>query len=119
VCPDKKLIFVHIYKTSGSTITRTLAKQTRILRASQEIRFDRNGWQGLWHFNGRQYSTFDESREELEKCGINYLNYTIFTVCRNPYIWFLSTYNNFFRPKPKRRSGPRALRKAVPKADVG
>lgn len=97
VLPRHRAVFVHIYKTGGSSLTRLLAPYTNPRFRSGHNTCAGDGWQDAWHFEGLQHAWYTpESRLRLIERGLD-PNHTIFAFVRDPYTWTLSIWNNFYR----------------------
>jgi hypothetical protein len=85
-----KFCFIHIPKTSGSSLTSILtpyiAKEHRKLKTRKED--SGPGWQGTWHI-GHQHAFLNQ----YNVSKINGLD--VITIVRNPYSRMISFYNNF------------------------
>lgn len=101
IADSKKLIFIHIYKTGGSSITKLLLPYITEGFRSKRTKIAGGGWQNTWHFDRNQHSKFSDVLPRLEKSGINTDEYFKFVFVRNPYSWILSIWNNFYQ-SPKR-----------------
>jgi len=97
ISDQKKFIFVHIYKTGGSSITKLLGPYVDACYRAETTRLDGSGWQGTWHYRGRQHAKLGELRTDPTWKGRDLTNYRICTVVRNPYTWALSVWNDFYR----------------------
>lgn len=98
VSTGKNFIFVHIYKTGGSSLTKLLGPHADPRFRSEETSLSGRGWQGTWHYKGAQHSKLTRaSKRELQKQGINIDDMFLITFVRNPYSWILSVWNNFYR----------------------
>src|SRR3974390_1974627 len=93
----KNFIFVHIYKTGGSTITKLIGPYVDERYRASVPRFDGDGWQGTWHYRGQQHAKLETLRSDPEWRDRNLTKYRICTVVRNPYTWALSVWNDFYR----------------------
>ena len=95
LCPDYKLAFIHIYKTGGSSLTRTLSGFTQDgLRGPETPTFQGDGWQATWHFNGMQHAKFSEIENKVS--AIVDRDWSYIVVCRDPYDWFASVFYEFY-----------------------
>ena len=98
IADSKKLIFVHVYKTGGSSITSLLAPYISENFRHKKVRTSGDNWQSNWHFDRRQHSKFADGLAFLDKSGVdvNLDEYFKFIFVRNPYSWILSMWNNFY-----------------------
>ena len=101
IADSKKLIFIHIYKTGGSSMTKLLAPYITQDFRSKQTKTTGDRWQSTWHFDQNQHSKFSDVLPRIEKLGINVDEYFKFVFVRNPYSWILSIWNNFYQ-SPKR-----------------
>ena len=91
------LAFIHIPKTSGTSLTKLLRKYAS---TTEETYDDNDGWQGTYHFNegfcNGQHTSIDElTQDEL----LLLKDIPIITIVRNPYSWMVSFYENFHHNK--------------------
>ena len=103
VADSKKLLYVHIYKTGGSSITDLLAPYITEEFRSKKVKTSGPRWQDSWHFDRIQHSKFSEALPKLDRYNINLDEYFKFVFVRNPYSWVLSIWNNFYQ-SPHRNS---------------
>ncbi|MEO0925621.1 MAG: sulfotransferase family 2 domain-containing protein [Cyanobacteria bacterium J06643_13] len=98
IADSKKLLFVHIYKTGGSSITSLLAPYISEEFRHKNPQTSGDRWQKSWHFDRRQHSKFAKALAVLEQSDIdlNLDDYLEFVFVRNPYSWVLSIWNNFY-----------------------
>ena len=98
IADSKKLMFVHIYKTGGSSITSLLAPYITKQHRSENPITSGDRWQNSWHFDDDQHSKFAEALAVLHKSEvkIDLDDYFKFVFVRNPYSWILSVWNNFY-----------------------
>ncbi|MEO1672544.1 MAG: sulfotransferase family 2 domain-containing protein, partial [Cyanobacteria bacterium J06631_2] len=98
IADSKKLLFVHIYKTGGSSITSLLAPYISGEFRCKTPQTSGDRWQRSWHFDRRQHSKFAEALTFLDKSNldVNLDEYIKFVFVRNPYSWILSIWNNFY-----------------------
>lgn len=94
---SKKFIYVHIYKTGGSTITDLLSPYVDNKLKGKDAKKEGFGWQSSWHIKGQQHAKIADALPILDSLGIDYSDYFVFTFVRNPYSWLLSVWNNFYR----------------------
>ena len=104
ISDSKKFMYVHIYKTGGSSTTDFLIPYVSERFCKRKPRKDGLKWQQTWHI-GKQHETLVESLPKLEKMGVDPKDYFIFTIVRNPYAWILSVWNNFYSQPYKRKHG--------------
>lgn len=101
VADQKKIIYVHIYKTGGSTITSLLMPYITENFRNKHPKTSGSNWQSSWHFDKIQHSKFADALPILEKSNINLNEHFKFAFVRNPYSWILSIWNNFYQ-SPRR-----------------
>jgi hypothetical protein len=97
ISDSKKFIFVHIYKTGGSSLTRLLGPYVEERYRSANPRLEGLGWQGTWHYRGRQHARLSTLTSDPLWTDADLAQYRICTVVRNPYTWALSVWNDFYR----------------------
>ncbi len=97
ISESKKFIYIHIFKTGGSTITDLISPYVDEKFRNKKIKKEGIGWQPTWHINGGQHARFSRSLSTLDSMKINLDEYFFFTFVRNPYSWILSIWNNFYR----------------------
>ena len=97
ISKEKHFIFVHVYKTGGSSLTRLLAPYVEERFRMKEVRTEGPGWQGTWHYRGRQHAWFESLLEDEFFQSENLFDYRVFAIVRNPYSWALSVWNDFYR----------------------
>lgn len=97
VADSKKLMFIHIYKTGGSSITRLMMPHISEDFRSKYPRTNGACWQSTWHFDATQHSKLAHALPLLEKSNLDLNEYTKFIFVRNPYSWILSIWNNFYQ----------------------
>jgi hypothetical protein len=97
IADSRKLMFVHIYKTGGSSITRLMMPHISEDFRSEYPRTMGDCWQNTWHFDAIQHSKLAEALPLLEKSNLDLDDYTKFVFVRNPYSWVLSIWNNFYQ----------------------
>lgn len=98
IADRKKVLFVHIEKTGGSSITTLLTPHISKKYRSENAKMpgSGSGWRQTWHIN-RQHARFSSSLPLLDKFGIDPQEYFKFTVVRNPYSWLLSIWGNRYQ----------------------
>lgn len=96
IIEKKKLCFIHIPKTSGSTLTKILYEYISKHHRKNYVYFKGNGWQNTHHID-KQHNSLNQSLNYLS----NYKNYKFITIVRNPYDWIGSVWNNFYKNKYK------------------
>ena len=87
ISDERKILFIHLPKTGGSTIESILLKQPDFYTLQDKILRDKYLWKGLKAKN-------DDLNQKLH-------DYKVFTVIRHPEDRFLSSYNYFFHTKSK------------------
>ena len=97
ISDKKNFIFVHIYKTAGSSITRLLGPHVEERYRAKVPLIEGDGWQETWHYRCRQHAKLEELRTDPAWQGRDLTKYRICTVVRNPYTWALSVWNDFYR----------------------
>ena len=82
---DKKLILIHIPKTSGMILQDKLKMRHGMLTSGNNCK------------NGRtkQHYTLELILEVLKENNLNYKDFNFFTIIRNPYDRFISVYNQY------------------------
>jgi hypothetical protein len=97
IADSKKLMFVHIYKTGGTSITRLMMPHISEDFRSKYPRTIGADWQSTWHFDAIQHSKLADALPLIEKSNLDLNEYTKFVFVRNPYSWILSIWNNFYQ----------------------
>lgn len=92
-----KFCFVHIPKTSGSSLTKML---TSYVSSKKKTRIGGRGWQGTWHFttgnaNGQHTAVCELNDSQIDAIK----DMDVVTIARNPYTWLVSFYTNFVKIK--------------------
>ncbi len=100
VSKSNKFIYIHIFKTGGSTITEIISPYIDEEFRKKTTKKRGIGWQPTWHIN-KQHDKFSESLSILDSLDTKIDEYFLFTFVRNPYTWILSIWNNFYK-YPKR-----------------
>lgn len=93
----KKVIYIHIYKTGGSSITNLLMPYISENYRSKNPKTEGACWQRTWHIDRRMHSKFCEAIPVADKLNVDLDEYFKFAFVRNPYSWILSVWNNFFQ----------------------
>ncbi|WP_019503959.1 sulfotransferase family protein [Pleurocapsa sp. PCC 7319] len=96
VADQKKIIYVHIYKTGGSSITKLLLPHITEKYRSKNPKTAGINWQKTWHIDNRMHSKFSDALPFVDELNIDLEEYFKFTFVRNPYSWVLSVWNSFF-----------------------
>ena len=91
ILENKKLAFIHIPKTSGSSLTKIFYP---LMSNNKNLLLDGNGWQGTFHI-GYQHDTIDESLDNIK----NFKELNFITIVRNPYDWIASIWYNLYKKK--------------------
>ena len=98
VCDEYKFVFVHIFKTAGTSIKRSLR------------RFDMPAWQewgnavlkrvGITQFGPRRYPDHMRASQLIQRIGEDqFAKYFSFAFVRNPWDWELSHYKYILKFK--------------------
>lgn len=82
---DKKIVFIHIPKTSGNFISDLLGMKHGMLTSGNNCLLDRT----------KQHYPINLILNVLKENKIDETNLTFFTILRNPYNRFISTYNQY------------------------
>lgn len=96
ISKSKKFIYIHIYKTGGSTITDLLAPYVDEELKGKDNKKEGFGWQSSWHLQGQQHAKITDVLSTFDTLNIDTSNYFVFTFVRNPYSWILSVWSNFY-----------------------
>ncbi|WP_112321868.1 sulfotransferase family 2 domain-containing protein [Oceanibium sediminis] len=97
ILPGLKVVFIHIYKTGGTSLTQILAPYTTRDFRSSHPRSSGNGFQGTWHYKGNQHAKFSAKLAGFpESLKPDLSDWRFLTVVRDPYSWSLSVYREFF-----------------------
>ena len=83
-----KFCFIHIPKTSGSSLTSILAPYIEKKHRKLKARNEGPNWQGTWHIDN-QHTVLNKHNVQKIK-GLD-----VITIVRNPYSRMISFYNNF------------------------
>lgn len=110
ILPEKKIGFVHIYKTGGTSLTKLLMPYTDPSFRDANPRTAGSGFQGTWHYRGTQHSKFSQKdsgfpaplRDEIDQ-------WRFISVVRNPYTWCHSVYMEFWAHDRGQNRGPNFL----------
>lgn len=94
ICEDKKVCFIHIYKTSGSSLTEILGKYINLKHKKKAVTGKNWGWQEYNHVD-TQHSNL---RDALKIKGIDFKGYNFISIVRNPYDWIGSVWYNAYGP---------------------
>lgn len=87
-----KFCYIHIPKTSGSSLTSILSPYIAKEHRKSKTRKEGMGWQDTWHI--------DHQHSFLNKHNITNINgLDVITIIRNPYSRIISFFNNFNRGK--------------------
>jgi len=97
VADRKKIAYVHIYKTGGSSITKLLMPHISENCRSKNAKSQGPHWRRTWHIDTRMHSKFSDALPIIERSHIDLSEYFKFTIVRNPYSWILSVWNNFYQ----------------------
>ncbi|MCC0179216.1 sulfotransferase family 2 domain-containing protein [Waterburya agarophytonicola K14] len=97
VADRKKIAYIHIYKTGGSSITKLLMPHISENCRSKNARSHGPHWRRTWHIDTRMHSKFADALSSVDRCNIDLDEYFKFTIVRNPYSWILSVWNNFYQ----------------------
>ncbi len=94
---EKKFVFVHIYKTGGTSLTRALLPFVSADLHPGNPRHEGLGWQGSWHFRNGQHAKLAPALPALRRHGLGDLSgYRIVTFVRDPYSWVHSIWRSFY-----------------------
>lgn len=98
IADKKKVIFIHIEKTGGTSIAALLTPYISENFRSKNPKTPESGkgWRQSWHIN-KQHSSFSESLPVLDKLGVDPQEYFKFAIVRNPYSWLLSVWENRYK----------------------
>jgi len=87
ISDERKIIFIHLTKTGGSSIEKILKTQADFRPLKDTILKDFSQWKSMVNH--------EPDLEDKMK------TYTIFTIVRNPVDRFISAYNDFFHTRNK------------------
>ncbi|CAB4944798.1 MAG: hypothetical protein F2842_05435 [Actinobacteria bacterium] len=93
---DRRFVYVHIYKTAGSSLTAMLAPYVSPEMRSDTPRVDGPGWQGTWHYDSGQHSRLEPQLTPLIESGQVDGDVRVLAVVRNPYTWQHSIWSRFY-----------------------
>lgn len=93
IIKDKKLCFVHIFKTSGSTLTALMRNYIDHDVTNNDYE---KGWQQLYHYDNNQHNKLIDSLRYMINKGLNVYDYRYITICRDPYDWIGSIWSNVY-----------------------
>jgi hypothetical protein len=105
LCPSLSLAFVHVPKTGGSSLTEILSAHTDPKLRSAAPRLNGLGWQGTWHFEGRQHATYRAASARLERAGCDIRDWHVVTIAREPLDWLLSVWQHVYATDKGRERG--------------
>jgi len=94
ILEKEKICFIHIIKTSGTSLTKLFSKYISDSHMRKNVDFEGGLWPEPIHIND-QHSTLNESLEFMEKKGIDYRLYNFITIVRSPYSWIGSIWYSF------------------------
>lgn len=97
VADQKKIAYIHIYKTGGSSITKLLMPHISKKITGGRARTSGSHWRRTWHIDYKMHSKFHDSLPVIDSHKIDLNEYFKFTIVRNPYSWILSVWNNFYQ----------------------
>ena len=92
----RRFVYVHIYKTAGSSLTAMLAPYVSPEMRSDTPRLDGLGWQGTWHRHNGQHSPLEPQLTELIQRGLVDTSFRVLSVVRNPYLWHHALWSRFY-----------------------
>ena len=105
ISDDNNYIFVHIYKTGGSSLAKMTTSLVEDTYRQSQPRISGPGWQETWHYKGGQHWKMSDLRRQIAWADKDLSDYLLIAFTRNPYSWILSIWNNFYRD----RTNPDAL----------
>jgi len=89
ISDKRKIIFIHLTKTGGTTIQKILMGYQDFYLLDDDIIHGHSQWKTMVEIN-------PELAEKLK-------TYTVFTIVRNPVNRFISAYNDFFHTRMKQK----------------
>lgn len=92
----RRFVYVHIYKTGGSSLTAMLAPYVSPEMRSDTPRLDGLGWQGTWHHHNGQHSRLEPQLTSLIESGQVDVDVRVLSMVRNPYTWQHSIWSRFY-----------------------
>ena len=107
VADRKKIAYIHIYKTGGSSITKLLMPHISENCRQANVRTSGANWRKTWHIDNSMHSKFSSALASVDSRKIDLDEYFKFTIVRNPYSWILSVWNNFYQSP--RGNSPKTL----------
>lgn len=94
------VVWVHIYKTGGSSLTHLLASMGILDSSARTASIEeRPGWQSGWHLQLQQHGFLEPSLTELASAFPDQRSWTAAAIVRNPYAWHESIWRNFYSGK--------------------
>jgi hypothetical protein len=99
ISTSHRFVFVHIYRTGGSTLTRLLGPLADPAFRQPDAQMEGSrGWQETWHESGNQHEgLWPEAIERLRGRGLLLSDFLIASFVRNPFTWTLSIWEEFYR----------------------
>jgi hypothetical protein len=94
LCPELKLVFIHIPKTGGSSVSAILTTFTNPLFRESTPFIGGQGWQKGWHLNSDQHASFLDGRPDLH--GATDETWRYLATCRNPYDRAASIFASYY-----------------------
>lgn len=105
ISDEHRFVFVHIYKTGGSSLTKLVAGLVEPTHRQAEPRTSGPGWQETWHLEGGQHWKMGHLRTRPGWADRDLSDYLLITFVRNPYSWILSVWNDFYRHRANPGAG--------------
>ena len=98
IADRKKVLFIHIQKTGGTSIAALLQPYISEKYRSENAKMPGTArdWRKTWHIN-RQHAKFSESLAIIDSLNIDPQEYFKFAIVRNPYSWLLSIWDNRYK----------------------